>query len=124
MVAKPTWTFAELPHYLFPHLHKQTGLTNDVMDGLNEFIDECIESLTDEEIKVWNAWVLAENAEDSALEEIDLWNEHKGADAKLCWEHRDYILQKPQAERTDMETEDLVTLERTINDYDKEIAEL
>jgi hypothetical protein len=53
MVEDPLWDFADPLHNLFPVLHVQIGLINDIIDYLNDWIDDrMIEQFSQERDRV------------------------------------------------------------------------
>ena len=78
MQEEPLWDFIDPKHYLFPVLHAQIGLINDMLDFLNDWIDERIEVLADEELASRNARLMADVAHDEAEEEVERWKRLEG----------------------------------------------
>ena len=67
---KPLWDFADVYHFLPPVLHMEIGLINNIMTRLNGFIEERVESLTEEEVSARNQRVTAEISVDDCKEQL------------------------------------------------------
>ena len=49
VINDPIWDFIEPSHMVFPQLHKEIGLVNNVLDSFYIFIDDQVEAPTQEE---------------------------------------------------------------------------
>ena len=60
----------EVVEFLFPVLHAEIDLGNDVLNSFFDFIDERVENITAEETALCNAHLLVEVAHDEAASKI------------------------------------------------------
>jgi hypothetical protein len=66
----PLWDFIPVSHYIYPVLHGEIGLVNNVLDALYDILDDNVEVLSDEEKTSWNTAILADAAYESAAEDL------------------------------------------------------
>ena len=66
----PLWNFIPVSNYIYPVLHGEIGLVNNVLDALYDILDDNIEVLSDEEKTSWNTAILADAAYESAAEDL------------------------------------------------------
>ncbi len=60
---------------VFPELHVEIGLVNNVLDNFYLFIDDHVEAPTDEEKCSRNSYIVADIALTKAVERLDDWKE-------------------------------------------------
>ena len=71
VVDRPLWDFEEVDHFLPTVLHMEIGLINNVMTRLDDFIEERIECLDEEEVAAQNQYVAAEIAVDDCKDQLE-----------------------------------------------------
>ena len=71
VVDRPLWDFEEVDHFLPTVLHMEIGLINNVMTRLDDFIEERIECLDEEEVAARNQYVAAEIAVDDCKYQLE-----------------------------------------------------
>lgn len=69
--------FIEIYHYLFPVLHAEIGLVNNIMDALWEWIDERVELISEEERSIRNLRIVTELQWEWDRKELDDFMEEK-----------------------------------------------
>jgi hypothetical protein len=57
VVSNPVWDFVQPQNYIFPELHAEIGLVNNVLDNFYTFIDDRVEALTPEEWTSRNSFI-------------------------------------------------------------------
>jgi hypothetical protein len=62
VVNDPIWDFVEPQNYIFPELHAEIGLVNNVLDKFYSFIDDKVEAITEEELTRRNSFIVADVA--------------------------------------------------------------
>jgi len=78
VVNDPIWDFIEPSHMVFPQLHIEIGLVNNVLDSFYLFIDDQVEAPTDEEKCSRNSYIIADVALTKAIKQLDEWKEVDG----------------------------------------------
>ncbi len=63
---------------VFPQLHIEIGLVNNVLDSFSLFIDDQVEAPTDEEKCSRNSYIIADVALTKAIKQLDEWKEVDG----------------------------------------------
>ncbi len=58
VVSNPVWDFVQPQNYIFPELHAEIGLVNNVLDNFYTFIDDQVEALTPEELTSRNSFIV------------------------------------------------------------------
>ena len=72
IVDYPLWDFVEVMNYIAPVLHAaEIGLCNDALDSFLDFVDDRVESLSDEEMTARNEHVVADVAFDCAVKKLN-----------------------------------------------------
>jgi len=71
----PVWDFAQPENYIFPELHAEIGLMNNVLGNFYTFIDDQVEAVTQEELKSRNSFIVADVALTIATEHLREWKE-------------------------------------------------
>jgi hypothetical protein len=74
----PVWGFIEVDHIIYPVLHGEIGLVNDVLDSFYDFLDDNIEVMTNDKKSACNQVVLADVALETSLERINDWKNNEG----------------------------------------------
>ena len=75
IVNNPVWDFVEVKNYIFPELHAEIGIVNNVLDKFYSFIDDKVEAITPEEATFRNSYVAADVAQSLAIQRITDWKE-------------------------------------------------
>jgi hypothetical protein len=75
MVKNPKWDFVEPAQMVFPELHIEIGLVNNVLDNFYSFIDEQVEAPMAEEKCSRNTYIVADVALITAVERLNQWKE-------------------------------------------------
>jgi outer membrane murein-binding lipoprotein Lpp len=78
VVNYPIWDFIEPSHMVFPQLHVEIGLVNNVLDSFYLFIDDQVEAPTEEEKYSRNTYIIADVALVKAVEQLDEWKNLEG----------------------------------------------
>jgi hypothetical protein len=73
VVNNPIWDFIEPSHMVFPQLHVEIGLVNNVLDSFYLFIDDQVEASTEEKKCSWNSYIVADMSLMKAVERLDEW---------------------------------------------------
>jgi hypothetical protein len=60
VVSNPVWDVVQPQNYIFPELHAEIGLVNNVLDNFYTFIDDQVEALTPEELTSRNSFIVAD----------------------------------------------------------------
>jgi hypothetical protein len=69
----PVWDFVQPENYIFPELHAEIGLLNNVLGNIYTFIDDQLEAVTQEELKSRNSFIVADVALTIATEHLREW---------------------------------------------------
>jgi hypothetical protein len=83
VVDYPLWDFIEPSHYVFPELHVEIGLVNNMVDSFYDFVEEQVEVAPPEERMARNHLILADIAVLKAKEKADGWKETGGTDLAM-----------------------------------------
>ena len=75
VVNDPIWDFVEPQNYIFPELHAEIGLVNNVLDKFYSFIDDKVEAITEEELTRRNSFIVADVALTVAMQRLQSWKE-------------------------------------------------
>jgi len=67
----PLWDFIQPSHYVFPQLHVEIGLINNVLDHFYDFVEEQVEAVTPEEQLCQNNMIICDVATIKAKEKLD-----------------------------------------------------
>jgi hypothetical protein len=62
-------------NYIFPELHAEIGLVNNVLDNFYTFIDDQVEALTPEELTSRNSFIVSDVALTLAMQRVSNWKE-------------------------------------------------
>ncbi len=68
---------------MFPELHAEIGLVNNVLDKFYSFIDDQVEAITPEEATAWNTYIIANVTFMKATERLSGWKENGGGGGKI-----------------------------------------
>ena len=71
MVEYLIWDSIEPGNFLFSVLHVQIGLVDNIINWMHSWIDERVENISEEEVTSRKSRIIAENAFDTALENIE-----------------------------------------------------
>jgi len=72
------WDFIQPENYMFPQLHAEMGLVNNVLDKFYSFIDDQVEAISPEEALARNSYIIADIALCNAMRELSVWKEMEG----------------------------------------------
>jgi len=75
VVNNPIWDFIQPSNMVFPQLHIEIGLVNNVLDSFYLFIDDQVEAPTDEEKCSRNSYIVADVALTKAMDRLNEWKE-------------------------------------------------
>jgi hypothetical protein len=75
VVSNPVWDFVQPQNYIFPELHAEIGLVNNVLDNFYTFIDDQVEALTPEELTSRNSFIVSDVALTLAMQRVSNWKE-------------------------------------------------
>jgi hypothetical protein len=75
VVSNPVWAFVQPQNYIFPELHAEIGLVNNVLDNFYTFIDDQVEAVTKKELMSRNSFVIADVALTLATQRVRNWKE-------------------------------------------------
>jgi hypothetical protein len=75
IVNNPIWDFVEPAQMVFPELHIEVGLVNNVLDNFYSFIDNQVEAPTAEEKCSRNTYIVADVALIRVLESLAQWKD-------------------------------------------------
>jgi hypothetical protein len=62
-------------NYIFPELHAEIGLVNNVLDNFNTFIHDQVEAVIPEELKSRNSFIVTDVALTLATQRVSNWKE-------------------------------------------------
>jgi len=79
IVNYPVWDFIQPENFMFPELHAEIGLVNNVLDKFYSFIDDQVEAITPEEATARNTYIIADVALTKAIQRLSEWKESEGA---------------------------------------------
>jgi hypothetical protein len=74
----PVCDFIRPENYMFPQLHAEMGLVNNVLDKFYSFIDDQVEAISPEEALARNSYIIADIALCNAMRELSVWKEMEG----------------------------------------------
>jgi len=77
-VNDPVWDFIEPENYMFPQLHAEIGLVNNVLDKFYCFIDDQVEAISPEEALARNTYIMANVTVCNATQALSDWKETEG----------------------------------------------
>jgi len=97
VVNYPIWDLIEPSHMVFPQLHVEIGLVNNVLDSFYLLIDDQVEAPTEEEKCSRNTYIIANVALMKAMEQLDQW---KYLDGYNLQSYRDQAAQLRRSLRT------------------------
>ena len=75
VVNNPIWDFIQPSNMVFPQLHIEIGLVNNVLDSFYLFVDDQVEAPTEEEKCSRNSYIVADVALTRATEKLNEWKE-------------------------------------------------
>ena len=78
IVNDPVWDFIEPENYMFPQLHAEIGLVNNMLDKFYSFIDDQVEAISPEEALARNTYIMADVAVCNATQALSDWKETEG----------------------------------------------
>jgi hypothetical protein len=79
IVSNPLIPFIEPKNYIFPLLHFEIGMINNVLDSLRSFVQQQVEVLSDKEKWARNNVIIADVSLTRLKERTDYFNESGGA---------------------------------------------
>ena len=78
VVSHPIWDFVEVENYIFPELHAEIGIVNNVLEKFYSFIDDQVEAITPEEATSRNSYIVADVSLSLAAQRLTDWKEDSG----------------------------------------------
>jgi hypothetical protein len=122
VVNYPVWDFVEPQNYIFPELHVEIGLVNNVLDKFYSFIDDKVEAVTQEELTRRNSFIVADVALTRALNRLSNWKEDTAPQLEF---HRHERMQVANKLKTrNLESLEIADLRSQMQQLDTEIAEM
>ena len=79
----PLWDFIQPSHYIFPQLHIEIGLVNNILESFNDFVEEQVEVAPPEERLARNNMIMSDVAFIKAKQKVDEWKDSGGADLAM-----------------------------------------
>jgi len=79
----PLWDFIQPSQYVFPQLHVEIGLINNVLDTFRDFVEEQVEVATPEERFCCNNMIMCDVATIKAKENLEQWKETDASDLAM-----------------------------------------
>jgi hypothetical protein len=76
IVKDPVWDFIEPDHFMFPQLHIEIGLVNNVLEFFYDFIEDQVEAATPEQKIARNNVILVTWTLERATEQLTQWKQH------------------------------------------------
>jgi hypothetical protein len=78
IVNDPVWDFIEPENYIYPELHAEIGLVNNVLEHFYGFVDDQVERITQDELTLRNSYIVADVALSVAEQRLSDWKEDIG----------------------------------------------
>jgi hypothetical protein len=91
VVDKPIWDFIQPENYIFPELHAEIGLVNNVLDKFYAFIDDQVEAVTPEEALARNTYIVADVSLTKAMQRLSEWKENEGPELEFHRHNRIHV---------------------------------
>jgi hypothetical protein len=79
----PLWDFIQPSHYVFPQLHVEIGLINNVLDTFCDFVEEQVEVATPKERFRRNNMIMCNVATIKVKENLEQWKETDASDLAM-----------------------------------------
>jgi hypothetical protein len=76
VVHHPVWDFIEPDHFMFPQLHVEIGLVNNVLENYYDFVEDQVEAATPEQKVARNNVIIATRSLERAKERLAEWKNH------------------------------------------------
>jgi len=118
----PVWDFIQPENYMFPHLHSEISLVNNVLDKFYSFIDEQVEAISPEEALARNSYIIADVALCNAMRALSDWKEMEGP--KLEFNRYNRISVTKELKKKDQDKRMLTELRVQQMELDTMIADL
>jgi hypothetical protein len=75
VVSNTAWDFSQPQNYIFPEIHAEIGLVNNILDNYYTFIDDQVEAVTPEELTSRNSFIVADVVLTLATQRVSNWKE-------------------------------------------------
>ncbi len=108
----PLWDFIQPFHYVFPQLHVEIGLINNVLDHFYDFVEEQVEAPTPEERLCRNNLIICDVAAVKAKEKLDEWKESGASDLAMQRYSKSLVTRALKARGMSMEERQNLTLQQ------------
>ena len=92
VVDNPIWDFIEPSNFMFPQLHVEIGLINNVLDNLYEFVEEQIEVATPEQKVAKNKVIISDVGCARAKDRLLEWNSQGAVDLAMFRIQRTHLI--------------------------------
>ena len=83
-VSYPVWDFVEPSHYILPELYIEIGLLNNALDNFYDWVEDHVESASEEEKFCRNWMILLDSDVSNAISMVEQWNTTNGME----WEEK------------------------------------
>ncbi len=84
VVSYPVWDFIEPLHYIFPELHVEIGLVNNVLDKFYVWVEDHIEVASAEEKLCHNKMIILDTELTKAADKLEQWKSLHGTELTGC----------------------------------------
>jgi hypothetical protein len=122
IVNYPVWDFIEPENYIFPKLHAEIGLVNDVLDSFYAFVDNQVEAISQEKLILWNSYIVTDVALSVAAQRLIDWKEDVGPQLEFHWVNRDDV--NKELRRRDLGPDAIRDLKSQQEELDTAIAKV
>jgi arsenate reductase-like glutaredoxin family protein len=100
VVSYPVWDFIEPLHYLFPELHVEIGLVNNVLDKFYDWVEDHIEVASAEEKLCCNTMIILDTELTKAANKLERWKTLHGTELTESWNRLSDVQTALQSRRT------------------------
>jgi hypothetical protein len=112
----PLWDFIQPSHYVFPQLHVEIGLINNILDYFYDFVEEQVEAAAPEERLYQNNMIICDVATIKAKEKLDEWKENGVSDLVMQCYSKSLLTRALKARGITMQEHVSVTAEQQVLD--------